>query len=421
MPKKSSSASKKIGIGVIGMGWMGMVHSHSYRQIPDTFDDSGLEPRLVICADDVEARAQKGQKLYGFEKYTTNWKDVIAHPDVQVVSITAPNNLHVEIATAAARAGKHIMCEKPVGRNADETAEIEYEARKAGVFSGVGFNYRWAPLVQYARKLIQDGKLGKITHYRGRFFSMYGSSPYSVLSWRFQREVAGLGTLGDLMSHVIDMAHMICGPIERLVGNQHTFITKRPLATKGEGTHFTTRTDGPFADVTNEDYVGALVQFANEAQGSLEACRTIFGPKCEMAWEINGTKGAISWNFERMNELLVYLPDGEGAHDGYVRIVSAPEHPFHARFNPASGTGLGYNDLKAIEAYQFLKGVADGKQGEVGFGQALAVAEVQDAIQRSWKSGTWEDVKSLTRSQFVRSATEVTVAKTPARGKGTRQ
>src|SRR5262249_33929406 len=150
---------------------------------------------------------------------------------------------------------------KPVGRNPDETAEIEYEARKAGIITGVGFNYRWSPLVVYARQLIQDGKLGTITHYRGRFFSMYGSDPTAVLSWRFEREIAGLGTLGDLMSHVADMAHMICGPIKRVVSTNNTFIKERPLATKGVGTHFTRVKGGPKAEVTNEDYVGALVEF----------------------------------------------------------------------------------------------------------------------------------------------------------------
>jgi predicted dehydrogenase len=387
-----------IGIGVIGMGWMGMLHSQSYRQIPYAFAESDIVPRLVICADDVEARAKKAQTVLGFERSTTDWREVIEDPNVQVINITAPNNLHVEIVRAAAAAGKHIMCEKPVGRTPDETAEVEYLARKAGVMSFVGYNYRWAPLVQYARQLIQDGKLGKITHYRGRFFAMYGSNPHSVLSWRFQQQMAGLGTLGDLMSHTADMAHMLIGPVKRVVGNQETFIKQRPLPVRGEGTHFTLRTEGPFGDVENEDYVGTLVQFENGAQGSLEVCRVVFGPKCENAFEVNGTKGAISWNFETMNELSVYLPDEEGAHDGYVRIYSGPEHPFHHNFNPGPAVGLGYNDLKAIEAHQFLKSVVDGKQGTPGFAEALAVAEFQAAVQRSWDSGSWEDVKSLRKS-----------------------
>src|SRR5262245_44416004 len=153
--------TRTIGIGVIGMGWMGMLHSQSYQQIPYLFPDSDIEPRLIVCADEVEARAKKAQKLQSFERYTTDWHEVINDPNVQVVNVTAPNNLHVEIVKAAAAAGKHIMCEKPVGRNPQETAEIEYLARKAGVQSFVGFNYRWAPLVQYTRQLIQDGRLGQ--------------------------------------------------------------------------------------------------------------------------------------------------------------------------------------------------------------------------------------------------------------------
>ena len=384
--------ARTIGVGVIGFGWMGMAHSRSYRQIPHRFHDSGIQPRLVLCADEVEVRARQAESLFGFERYTTDWQQVIADSDVEVVNITTPNFMHSEIVRAAAGAGKHIFCEKPVGRNPQETADIEAAARLAGVLSFVGYNYRWAPLVQYAQQLIQQGQLGELTHYRGRFFTGYAKNPHGVLSWRFQRELAGLGTLGDLISHVADMAHLISGPIKCVVGNRETFIPQRPLATPGEGTHFSIRTEGPMGDVTNEDYAGALVQFANGAHGTLEACRIINGPKCQMAFEVNGTHGALSWDFERMNELDLYLPDDDGSHDGYTRIVGGPEHPFHARFNPGPGIGLGYEDLKVIEMYQFLKSVVDGVQGEPGFAEALAVANVQTAIQRSWRTECWENV-----------------------------
>ena len=384
--------ARTIGVGVIGFGWMGMAHSRSYRQIPHRFHDSGIQPRLVLCADEVEVRARQAESLFGFERYTTDWQQVIADSDVEVVDITTPNFMHSEIVRAAAGAGKHIFCEKPVGRNPQETADIEAAARQAGVLSFVGYNYRWAPLVQYAQQLIQQGQLGELTHYRGRFFTGYAKNPHGVLSWRFQRELAGLGTLGDLISHAADMAHLIAGPIKCVVGNRETFIPQRPLATPGEGTHFSIRTEGPMGDVTNEDYAGALVQFANGAHGTLEACRIINGPKCQMAFEVNGTHGALSWDFERMNELDLYLPDDDGSHDGYTRIVGGPEHPFHARFNPGPGIGLGYEDLKVIEMYQFLKSVVDGIQGEPGFAEALAVANVQAAIQRSWRTECWENV-----------------------------
>jgi predicted dehydrogenase len=375
------------------MGWMGFVHSRSYRTIADRFHESGIQPRLVICADEVEARARDAQERLGFETYTTDWRQVVMHPDVQVVNVASPNHTHLELVRLAAQYRKHIFCEKPVGTNSRETAEITRLAREAGVLTWVGYNYRWAPVVQYARQLIASGKLGYLTHYRGRFLVDYGSNPDGVLSWRFQRELAGDGVLGDLMSHVVDMAHMLAGPIERVIGNQKTFITSRPVATPGQGTHFTTNADAPRAPVTNEDYVGALAQFVCGAQGTLEVCRIAKGARCEMAFELNGTKGAMKWNYERMNELSVFVPDGSNEHDGPVLIQAGPAHPLYSSFYPGPANSMSYDDLKAIEAYQFLKSVAEGKQGQPGFAEALHVATFQDAIERSWASQRWETVE----------------------------
>ena len=388
--------TQAIGIGVIGMGWMGMAHSRAYRNISDRFYDSGIRPKLVICADDVAARAQQAQEALGFSQSTTDWHAVINHPEVQVVNIASPNFLHLEMVRAATQAGKHVFCEKPVGRSPEETAEIEALARKAGVMSFVGFNYRWAPMVQYAKQLIEEGKLGKLTHYRGRFFSMYGSNPNGLLTWRFKTDQAGLGVLGDIMSHVTDMAHMLVGPIKRVVSNRNTFITERPLPIPGQGTHFSLGKPGdPTGPVENEDYVGALVQFENGVQGSFETCRAIYGPKCEMSFEVNGTKGALKWNFERMNELELYLPGEDGAHDGYTNLLGGPKYPYHGRFNPGDGIGVGYEDLKCIEAYNFLQSIVDGRQREPSFASALALAGVQAAMSRSWESGGWESIPSL--------------------------
>ena len=385
--------AQSIGIGIIGMGWMGQLHSRAYRQITDRYWDAEIQPRLVICADEVEARSRQAQARFGFATSTSDWREVIAQPEVEAISITAPNHLHLQIAESAAQQGKHIYCEKPVGRNPEETAQIEAAARRAGVLTFVGYNYRWPPLVQYSRQLIQEGKLGKLTHYRGRFLVGYASNPQGVLSWRFQRELAGLGGLGDLMSHVIDMAHMLIGPVQQVIGNEHTFIPERPLATPGEGSHFSVGTGGPVGPVTNEDYVSALVRFANGVQGTFEVCRVISASKCQMAFEVHGTKGALSWDFERMNELNVFLPDHvPGCQDGFVRIASGPEHPSHARFNPGPAVGLGYDDLKVIETYHFLESISKGKQGEPGFAEALAVAQVQAAIIRSWERAGWEEI-----------------------------
>jgi predicted dehydrogenase len=349
-----------------------------------------------MCADNVEARAKEAQARLGFEQCTTDWRDVINHPEIQAVDITSPNFMHKEMALATIAAGKHLFCEKPVGRTPAETAEIYHAARAAGVLSFVGLNYRWAPLVQFAHNLIQAGKLGEITHYRGRFFSMYASDPLSQLSWRFLAEKSGTGIVGDVMPHVVDMAQFLVGPIERVISNQHIFIKERPLPVPGRGTHFTRGLPAdPTGKVTNEDYVGVLVQFAGGAQGTLEACRAIYGPKCEMAFEVNGTKGAIKWNFETMNEIELYLPDETEAHEGFVRILAGPDHPFHERFNPGPGIGLAYEDLKCIEAYQFLQSIVDNNQLEPSLEQAYAFANVDAAIIRSWDSNTWEEVTPL--------------------------
>ena len=383
-----------IGVGVIGMGWMGQVHSRSYLQATDRFHDKRVKARLVICADNDPERAKEAQERFRFEHCTTDWREVLSHPDVEVVNITAPNYLHLEMVREVAAAGKHIFCEKPVGRTPEETAKIAGFAREAGILTFVGFNYRWVPLILHAHQLIQEGRLGQLTHYRGRFFAMYGSNRLGLLTWRFDKNLSGYGVLGDIMSHVADMAIMLVGPVNRVFSNRHTFINQRPLPIPGEGTHFSEGKPGdPTGEVTNEDYISTILEFENGAQGMFEVCRAIYGPKCEMAFELNGTKGAISWNFERMNEMQVYLPEDEDWYDGYTRIIAGPEHPFHGRFNPGAGIGIGYEDLKVIEAYQFLQSVSDGIQRSPGFEDALALAMVQSAMVRSWESGTWEKVR----------------------------
>jgi predicted dehydrogenase len=384
---------RTIGIGVIGMGWMGEVHSRAYNQIPDRFFEADFRPRLVICADNVESRARQAQERFGFAECATDWRAVVAHPEVEVVDVTAPNGMHLEVNLAVAAAGKHLACEKPVGRFPSETIASYDAVKDKNLRTSVGYNYRWAPLVQYARQLIENGELGTLTHYHGRFLNGYAGDPLGFLSWRFEEE-QGLGTLGDLMSHVIDMAHMLAGPIAKVTGNRETFIQERPIPAPGVGTHYDVATGeeekGP---VTNEDYVSAIVRFSNGVQGILEACRVINGAKCDMSFEVYGTKGALKWNMEKMNELQFQRRNRKNpAEDGYTELLSGPMHPYHKHFNPAWGCAIGYDDTKVIEAYNFLKSIAADRQGEPGFRQAYDVAQVQQAIIRSWDSERWEPV-----------------------------
>jgi predicted dehydrogenase len=384
---------KSIGVGVIGMGWMGQVHSRAYNQVGDRFHESGVVPHLVICSDTVAARARDAQERFRFARSTADWHEVIAHPDVEAVNIAAPNGMHLEMNLAAARAGKHILCEKPVGRFPADTIQSYLAAQEAGVLTLVGYNYRWAPMVQYARQLINSGELGALTHYHGRFLNGYGGDPLGFLSWRFLAD-QGLGALGDLGSHVIDMAHMLAGPIDRVVSNRETFIKQRPIQQPGTGTHYDTATGNePLGDVTNEDYFSVIVRFRNGAQGLLESCRVINGAKCDMSFEVHGTRGALKWSMEHMNVLHVqHRNDENPAEDGYTELLSGPAHPFHRQFNPASGLGLGYDDLKVIEAYAFLTSIAEHTPAEPNFKSACDVANVQRAIIRSWESERWETV-----------------------------
>ncbi len=390
------TARPKIGIGVIGFGWMGQAHSRSAARIPTLFPERSYDTRLVICDDSVEQRRGEAVESFGFEAATPDWKEVVEHRDVDVVYVTAPNMLHEELSIAAANAGKHVFCEKPVGGTPDQTVRIEKAARDAGVITGVGYNYRWAPLVQHAKALIDDGRLGEITNYRGRFFSMYGSDPLGLLSWRFLLDQAGHGVSSDILSHAVDLAHMLVGPIASVAGTMETFIKQRPIPSAG-GTHYDLgRADDPTGAVTNEDYAAAMVVFESGARGTFESSRTIIGPESQMAFDIYGTKGALRWNLETMNELDVFLVDADGlAPRGYTKVYAGDRYPYHGHFVPGDANAIGYEDLKVIENHEFLSAVSRGEQHRPGFAQAVEYVSFQDAWLRSCDSGTWTDVASI--------------------------
>lgn len=388
--------TNEIRIGLVGFGWMGQAHSRAYRAIPTYFPEEGVGPRLVGVADSSPDRVKLALENFGYESGTADWRDLVARQDIDVIDITAPTAMHMEIAQAAAAAGKHVFCEKPVGIEPAETAAIERAARVAGVITGCGYNYRWAPMVQYTKQLIDDGRLGDLTHYRGRFFSMYGRDRLGVLSWRFLQDEAGYGALTDIMSHAVDMALHLAGPIKRVVSVKNIFVKERPLPTPGKGTHYDRGSPGdPTGSVTNEDYVGALVEFHNGVRGTLEADRSIFGPQSSMAFELNGSSGAASWDHETLNQLKLYLPE-EQPTDGFIEVLSGDAFPHQTNFVPGGGNSIGFEDMKIIEALEYLKAVAAGTQHHPGFADALAVAGVLDAMTRSWDSEQWEAVADLT-------------------------
>jgi predicted dehydrogenase len=395
-PGAAGAARRRIGVGVIGFGWLGQAHSRSMLRIPTLFAQRAFDPELVACSDTVPQRVEEAVESFGYARGTTDWRAVIDDADVEVVFIAAPNMLHLELIEAAAQAGKHIFCEKPVGGTPEQTVHAERAARRAGVITGVGYNYRWAPLVRYAAQLIADGRLGEITNYRGRFFSIYGSDPLGLLSWRFLVDQGGHGASSDLLSHAVDLAHMLIGPITRVVGTTATFIEERPVAgVGGAESHYGRGAPGDARGaVTNEDYAGMLCEFAGGARGTFEASRTMVGPESQMAFDAYGTRGALGWNLERLNELEVYLAEDE-LHTGYRTVFGGDRFPYHGHFVPGSANAIGFEDLVVIEDYEFCRAIVEGREFRPSFADAIEWVSVQAALLASARSGAWEPVASL--------------------------
>ena len=384
---------RTVGIGLIGVGWMGRVHSAAYRRCRDHYPDCAGVARLVAAADEDGTRAAEAVDRLGYERATTDWRSVLDDPAVEAVSITVPNRLHREIALAAADAGKHLWLEKPAGRFPQETADIAAAVERTGVRSLVGFNYRQAPAVRHARQLIESGVLGSIDHFRSQWVAAYAASPRGALTWRFLRHEAGLGILGDLGSHAVDLALYLLGPITSVTARTETVVRERPLPT-GAGTHFAVVEGGTLAPVENEDVVWSIVRFARGVTGTIEASRVAVGPQARYAFEVHGSRGALAWDFERMNELLVYRSlDTDDA--GYTRVLMGPQHEPFGHFQPGPGLPMGYDDLKVIEASLFLESVVDGEQRQPGVREALAAANVMAAMERSSTSGAWEPVTGV--------------------------
>jgi predicted dehydrogenase len=403
-----STNARTVGVGLISVGWMGQLHSRAYRDVPIVYPELGITPKLVIAADTAPSRVDFAQNVLGFAEGTTDYRDVLAHPDVEVVSICAPNFLHAEIGIAAAKAGKHFWIEKPVGRSYSETAAIEDAATEAGVITSIGYNYRHAPAVEHARTLIADGKLGRITNVRASFFSGYANEPNGALSWRFDRELAGSGVLADLFSHASDLCQYVVGPIAEINALTSTVYTERPKLEMGSGTHFAVIENGDMGPVENEDYAAALVRFGSQspgagAVGTIEASRVIVGPECGYRIEAYGTEGSVRWDFERMNELKVCLGRAN-AEQGYTTVNASPQHGDYSRFQPGPGNALGFDDLKTIEAKKFLLAVSGGPQENSNVHDAVSAAAIVTAAEVSASTGQWQKLDDIAGTTASRTA-----------------
>jgi predicted dehydrogenase len=377
----------RLGVAVVGFGWMGRVHTQAYARVPHHFPHLPVRPELIAVADEVPGRAAEAAERYGFATAAGDWREVAADPRVQAVSIAAPNFLHREIGVAMAEAGKHIWIEKPVGLTAEDARAVAGAVAKAGVQGTVGFNYRNAPAVAAARELIASGEIGTVTHVRIRLFSDYAAHPEGALTWRYERERGGSGVLGDLASHGVDLARFLLGEITSLAADTAVFVPERARPTGATAGH-SRSTGGELGPVENEDYVSCLLRFASGARGVLEACRVSVGEQNNYGFEIHGTKGAVSWDFRRMGELGISR--GTSYQDQPVStLYVGPGHGEYAAFQPGSANAMGYDDLKVIEAYNFLRSVAEGTAYGATVDDAVHSAAALDAMARSAESGAW--------------------------------
>lgn len=402
-----TTTPRTIGVGLISVGWMGKMHARAYSAVPYVYPELGIEPSLVIAADTEPSRIEFAREVLGFAEGTTDYREVLAHPDVDVVSICAPNFLHAEIGIAAAEAGKHFWIEKPVGRGAEETNAVREAATAAGVVTSIGYNYRHAPAVEHARRLVADGKLGRVTNVRAAFFSGYASEPNGALSWRFDRKLAGTGVLADLFSHAADLCQYVVGPVAEITALTNTVYTQRPKIPMGTGTHFAVIEDGEMGDVENEDYAAALVRFGPSARGAgavgtIEASRVAVGPECGYQIEVYGTEGSLKWDFERMNELKVCLGRNNDE-QGYTIVNASPKHGDYARFQPGPGNSMGFDDLKVIEAKKFLLAVAGGEEANSNIHDAASAAAIVSAAETSAETGQWQKLEDLDGTTAARA------------------
>ena len=389
---------ERVGVAVLGLGWMGQAHSRSALRIPSLFPDRSFDPVLVVCADTEEDRRHRAVADFGFQRAAADWHEAVSAADVDAVWVTAPNMLHVPMIEAACAAGKAVFSEKPIGGKPQQAVAAYRAAQKAGVHTGVGYNYLWAPLVLHARDLIASGELGEITHYRGHFLSMYGSDELGLLTWRFMLDQAGYGVTSDILSHSVSMARFLVGDIAEVVGMRATTIPQRPLPTGASSHYGRGRPEDPKGDVENEDFASMLCRFENGATGTFECSRTMVGPESQNSFEVYGTKGALAWNLERINELRYYrLTDDPNS--GYTTIFGGDRFPFHGAFVPGQANAIGFEDLVAIEDYSFLESLATGSSFAPGFQDAVDIVSVQQALIDSWDSGTWQPVVDLSTTE----------------------
>ena len=373
---------REVGVGLVGYKFMGRVHSNAYRQVARFFDVDPAPRMAAICGRD-EAGVREAADDLGWESYETDYRKLVARDDVGLVDVVTPGDTHREIVLTALEAGKHVICEKPLANTLSEAREMLTAARNAGTVNMVCFNYRRAPAVQLARNLVAEGRLGEIRHWRATYLQDFIMEPDFPLIWRLKREVSGSGALGDIGAHIVDLAHFLVGPISEVTGMTETFIKERPLEeASAEGAT-------EMGKVTVDDAAAFLARFDNGAIGTFEATRFAAGRRNQNSFEINGSKGSLAFDLERMNELEVFFTEDDPDVQGFRTVnVTEPDHPYTGAWWPP-GHILGYEHTFVHTMKDLMDGIEAGQSPAPNFEDGYRCQAVLDAVERSAASGEW--------------------------------
>ena len=374
-------AQKQLNIGMVGYGLMGRAHSNAYRKVGNFFDLE-YQPVLKGIAARSRDKAEAFAYRWGYESVETDWRKLCERPDIDAIDICVPNDLHMDIAIAAAKAGKMVLCEKPLARNAKEGEKMVAAVEKAGVPNTVWYNYRRVPAVSLIKQVAESGRLGKIYHYRAKFLQDWTISPDvpqgGTGTWRLDVEAAGSGVTGDLIAHCLDTAIWINGSIKDLTAMTETFVKKRKHAVTGK-----------VEDVGIDDAAAVLCHFDNGSLGTFESTRYARGHKALYTLEINGQHGSLAWDLHDLNRVAWFDHRIEGQMRGWTSIlVTDGEHPYLGKWW-VPGLSIGYEHSFIHQLADFLEGVANGTPASPTFREALETTRVCDAIVKSGKTGKW--------------------------------
>lgn len=381
---KASEDAPSVGIGLLGYAFMGKAHTNGYKTLTYMMYPPVAIPRLVAIAGRNADAVQEAARRYGYEKAYTDWRQMIEDPDVQIIDNSGPNDAHAEPCIAAAQAGKHVFCEKPLARTAEESKRMLDAVVKAGVKHMVAFNYRFVPAIRQIRNLIDSGALGQIYHFRAVYLQEWIADDNFPMVWRLDKNVAGSGALGDLGAHIIDLARFLVGEPSRLMAMTKTFIKNRPTG------------DGAMGAVTVDDAFVSTVEFENGALGTLESTRFAPGRKNYNCLEINAEHGSVRFNLERMNELEVFWRDGRPETQGFTNVlVSESYHPWWSNWWP-QGHIIGWEHTFVHEIDHLLRAVVRGEDiAPFGatFEDGYRAAVICDAVLESAASGRAVDIR----------------------------